>query len=384
MPGAIFVIKPDGELETVEQRGYLTEGQLQKYLEDYPALLAGDQIDTVAPRRWLLVRREAPLPDNEGAPDRWSLDHVFLDQAAIPTIVEVKRSSDTRIRREVVGQMLDYAANAVVYLPVERLRQWYEERLPQDADPAEILAEALGSDLEYEQFWGNVATNLKAGRVRLMFVADHVPPELRRIVEFLGTQMNPAEVLAVEVPQFEGGAGTKVIVPRVIGRTAEIERKVSPSTARLKPTDADTFFASLASRPTDRAVAERLRQWTVARKLDVRFTQGRAWVSMRVYLEAQGATYHLFDVGSDGLTWLQFGDLRSRPVFDDAANLAKLVSLLREAGITIPPNREDKYPNLQTSQLANEEVAQAFVDAFDWAINVARGEATITPHTAPD
>jgi hypothetical protein len=38
-----------------------------------------------------------------------------LDQDAIPAIVEVKRSTDTRIRREVVGQMLDYAANSVVY-----------------------------------------------------------------------------------------------------------------------------------------------------------------------------------------------------------------------------------------------------------------------------
>jgi hypothetical protein len=35
--------------------------------------------------------------------------------------VEVKRSTDTRLRREVVGQMLDYAANAVVYSPVEHL-----------------------------------------------------------------------------------------------------------------------------------------------------------------------------------------------------------------------------------------------------------------------
>jgi hypothetical protein len=32
----------------------------------------------------------------------------------VPTLLEVKRSSDTRIRREVVGQMLDYAANGVV------------------------------------------------------------------------------------------------------------------------------------------------------------------------------------------------------------------------------------------------------------------------------
>jgi hypothetical protein len=39
----------------------------------------------------------------------------------VPTLVEVKRSDDTRIRREVVGQMLDYAANGVVYWPGEVL-----------------------------------------------------------------------------------------------------------------------------------------------------------------------------------------------------------------------------------------------------------------------
>lgn len=37
------------------------------------------------------------------------MDHLFVDQDAIPTLVEVKRSSDTRIRREVVGQLLEYS-----------------------------------------------------------------------------------------------------------------------------------------------------------------------------------------------------------------------------------------------------------------------------------
>ena len=57
---------------------------------------------------------------------RWSIDHLFLEQDAIPTLVEVKRSSDTRIRREVVGQMLDYAANGVRYWADGALRQLFE------------------------------------------------------------------------------------------------------------------------------------------------------------------------------------------------------------------------------------------------------------------
>jgi hypothetical protein len=126
MSGGIYLLQPDGALVEMNQQPYDSEDLLQELLAKYPNLLAGDQMDTMAPRRWLLVSREMGVPAQEDGANRWSLDHLFLDQEAIPTLIEVKRSSDTRIRREVVGQMLDYAANAVVYWPVEAIRAQYE------------------------------------------------------------------------------------------------------------------------------------------------------------------------------------------------------------------------------------------------------------------
>src|SRR5690606_21214758 len=105
---------------------YASEARLQELLASYPNLVPGEQIDTNAPRRWLLVKREASIPAEEDGAGRWSVDHLFLDQDAVPTLIEVKRSTDTRIRREVVGQMLDYAANCVVYWPVEYMRAQFE------------------------------------------------------------------------------------------------------------------------------------------------------------------------------------------------------------------------------------------------------------------
>jgi hypothetical protein len=122
------------------EQPYDSEDLLQALLAKYPSLLAGDQMGT-APRRWLLVGREASLPSEEDGAGRWSVDHLFLDQEAVPTLVEVKRGSDTRIRREVVGQMLDYAANAVVYWPVERLRATFEVNCEsQGVDPEELVS----------------------------------------------------------------------------------------------------------------------------------------------------------------------------------------------------------------------------------------------------
>src|SRR4051794_11961433 len=122
MSGLIYLRQPDGTLVGMTEQPYDTEDVLQRLLADYPSLLAGEQVNATDPRRWLLITREAALPSEEGGGGRWSVDHLFLDQDGIPTIVEVKRSSDTRIRREVIGQMLEYAANAVVYWPVESLR----------------------------------------------------------------------------------------------------------------------------------------------------------------------------------------------------------------------------------------------------------------------
>jgi hypothetical protein len=215
----VFVLRDENTLVPMQVASFASEDDFQRLLADFPALLAGDQIDRDNPRRFLLVSREQGIASEEGGSARWSLDHLFLDQEGIPTLVEVKRGTDSRIRREVVGQMLDYAANSIVYWPVEELRARFETRCAEDSeDPAEAFVSFLGPDADAEAFWGLVRTNLQAGKIRMLFVADRIPAELRRVVEFLNGQMQPAEVLAVEIRQYEG-QGLKTLVPVVIGQT---------------------------------------------------------------------------------------------------------------------------------------------------------------------
>lgn len=225
MSRGIFLIGSDGDLVEMREQPYDSESPLQGFLENHPALLPGDQIDPEQPRRWLLIAREISVPGEEGGSGRWYLDHLFLDQDAIPTLVEVKRSSDIRIRREVVGQMLDYAANAVVYWPLEHLQLSYQSTCRgRNVDPDMELRMWLGEGREPEAFWQEVKTNLKAGRIRLLFVADVIPPELRAIVEFLNAQMDPAEILAIEIRQFTSGT-MRTLVPNVFGQTVEAQQR---------------------------------------------------------------------------------------------------------------------------------------------------------------
>ena len=234
MTDSIFLVRPlagGEELVEMASSGYSTEDYFQSLLEKYPNLLAGGQINPTVPRRWLLVGREFGVPREDGGPQQWSVDHLFIDQDGTPTIVEVKRASDTRIRREVVGQMLDYAANGVRYWPIDHLRTQFENACERRREsPEEVLLAKLGVS-EPNELWERVRTNLQAGKLRLLFVADEIPPELQRIVEFLNEQMQQTEVLAVEIRRYAGG-DVQTLVPKVIGFTAQARETKDQRPAR--------------------------------------------------------------------------------------------------------------------------------------------------------
>lgn len=248
MAGGIFAISGDTLVE-LRETPYEAESVLQRLLADHPQLLAMDGESDQA--RWLLVRRELGVPDGQAAASRWSVDHLFVDQNAVPTLVEVKRSDDNRIRREVVGQMLDYAANGVVYWPADKLRAEFQTRcIAEGADPEAVFRASLGDELDIDQFWADVEQNLRSGRIRLTFVADVIPPELRRVIEFLNEHMTPTEIVGVEIRQYVGAGGITTLVPRFIGQTEEARvQKLGSGRASSTDVEWDHYQQTL---PADR------------------------------------------------------------------------------------------------------------------------------------
>lgn len=377
MNRGIFLINDNEELVELREQPYETEDRLQRYLAKHPDLLAGDQIDDANPRQWLFVAREVGVRSESGSAGR--LDHLFLDQDAIPTLVEVKRSSDTRIRREVVGQMLDYAANAVVYWPVEHLMEKFNETCRErNVAPDQAVEAFLGPGGDPAAFWQQVKTNLQAGKIRMLFVSDEIPPELRRIVEFLNQQMDPAEVLAVEIKQF-AGEGLRTLVPRVIGQTAEAEQRKKPFGER-RQWDEASFFNEFEQRGdrTGEAVARSFLAWARERGLRVWWGKGQKTGTFVPVLDLSDTSHQPFAVWSSGLVEIYFYWYTLKPPFDDESRRAELLRRLNEIpGVQLPPDAVAKRPSIRLSVLKGHE--EAFLKVFDWYLDEVRAAFEANP-----
>lgn len=221
MTESLYLLGADNRPTKMVSTDFKSEDELQAILGRFPELLTDADFGEETPRRWLQVTREAAVPDSDIGSGRWSCDHLFLDQDGVPTLVEVKRATDTRSRREVVAQMLDYAANAVSWWRVESLMEWFAAQCEKDGvSPLERISNVLGAVADDDSsFWKGVQTNLTGGRIRMVFVADRIGPELERIIEFLNEQMNPATVLGLELHLFSSGPD-RILAPRLIGATS--------------------------------------------------------------------------------------------------------------------------------------------------------------------
>lgn len=376
--GRIFLLHPNNELAPLDEAEYDSEDLLQTILTNHPDLLGGEQINPDSPRRFLLVAREITVHDDTGA-GRWSLDHLFLDQDGIPTLVEVKRSSDSRIRREVVGQMLDYAANSTVHWPVGWVRSQFEEGCRRDGENASsklqdflgLASEADESDVDH--FWDAVESNLRDKRIRLLFVADTIPTELRRIIEFLNEVMTPTEALAVEIHQFTG-EGVRVLVPRVTGQTeARRQAKQIPQTRRPRVAMEEETFLNAVRTHEDRdgnvllAVREIL-AWSRKADLDLTFETTTRGPQCLIRLPESVALLQMEN--SARATWLCMTGLRRRTPFDQE----EVRDSLREKLVGIPGFSLSRagmtgWPRINLSELVRGGRLTEFIRIMDWMVD---------------
>jgi hypothetical protein len=370
MTGQIYLLGDDAKLLEMREAPYDSESLLQELLAKYPNLLAGEQMDLETPRRWVLVSREFGVPGEEDGANRWSLDHLFIDQDGVPTLVEVKRSTDTRIRREVVGQLLDYAANAVSYWSVEEIHSRFQSQCDDDGTTAnDRLAEFLGPEAEVDSFWERVKTNLQAGRIRMVFVADIIPAELRRVVEFLNRQMDPAEVLAVEIKQYvDPMLRLKTLVPTVIGQTVAALTRRTGSSGKKEELTEEEFLKVVSNEgvPVRLVAAKAVIKWAASHNCRLHYGRGIRDVTFIPAIVHEKHTTYPISLKHRGPCVFQMRFLVYRAPFDQPEVLAELQRQFDQIpGWNLRGGMEG-LPFVMLDELKTDQDRQKLLSVLDW------------------
>ncbi len=362
----VYKINPDGSTIPMTKVYCANETrELQDLLAKNLDLLPGDQINPEEPRRWVLVQREMGVPDPGSGKERWAIDFVLLDQDAIPTFVECKRFADTRARREVVGQMLEYAANGHHYWDRDHFQQLAEQSArARGMTLEEALQQAqvdINDEADVKDFFARAEENLRQGHIRLVFFLEEAPFELKSIVDFLNKQMERTEVLLVEARQYEL-EGTRVVVPTLFGYTEEARRvkRAAPVAAGRRAWDEESFFEKVAADLGDDVFEHIYGLYTEMRAhgFQIRWGTGSQTGSFNVVVP-QISPRSVFTVRTDGRLILNFGWLEDTEVghrFGEALGRA----VMEQFGWRLPKEYTTKYPSVPLEQWLPR--AQEFAD----------------------
>jgi hypothetical protein len=365
----LFLVKPDVGLVRMMPSAPQTEDELQELIAKYPALI-GDGDGEL-----LLIQREQGIPDDAEAADRWSIDHLFVTRNAVPVLVEVKRAVDTRLRREVVGQILDYAANGIAFWPLGTIARQFEEGCTRRAEnPETKLASFLGGRQQAAEFWAQVDANLRSGRVKLLIVADEIPSELARIVEFLNEQMT-ADVWAIELRYFQSPDGIRTLVPRIIGETERGRAQKSGARPKLEPITDEEWIAKhiepLGAKVA--AGADALLAIMRESKAEVGVSSAQGSIYMQIPILDGKSTFPLYLV-KNGTAQIGFGSVLTSPML--AAEEVRRGYYDRFAATVGPLSSKNLkgYPSFPLERLSDPTRAATFGAVADDFFRACRAE----------
>lgn len=211
--GALVLRRVDRDLG-----GTYDEAFIQNLVYRHPETLPVDELDSTFSGLVPLCRE---LGTGAG-----HLDVAFINEQGLLILVECKLWRNPQARREVVGQILDYAKELSRWR-YEDLEREVSRRLEAKGNVLFDLVRKAGATIEEDDFVDAVSRNLRQGRFLLLVVGDGIREGVEAIGEYLSGQAGLHFVFGlVEMPVYELPSGERLVHPRVLARTAIVERTV--------------------------------------------------------------------------------------------------------------------------------------------------------------
>lgn len=196
----------------------IVEADIQTLVHTYPACLPIAEIDPV-------FLGAVPICTELNTP-AGAIDNFMVTPSGLPVLVECKLWRNPEARREVVGQILDYAKELSRWSSSDLQRE-VSARLKRDGNPLLELVRRTDPAVDEIQFNDALTSNLRRGRFLLLIVGDGIREGVEAIAEYLTMHAGLHFSLGlVELPIYEMPDGNRLVAPRVLARTSVLTRTV--------------------------------------------------------------------------------------------------------------------------------------------------------------
>lgn len=208
------------------------ESRYQELLFTHPSLIPVDDIEqTFAP----LIPLARELPIGRGA-----VDIAYINSEGFITLVETKLWRNPEARRDVVAQIIEYAAGMAKWTYADLCNKVLRVRSRQSGDPAEARGTGQGEDpilplvrdepeFDEVRFIDSVTANLRQGRFLLLIVGDGIREGVEELARTMQESPHLGFTLALvetAVYRMASNPDDVLILPRVLAQTREVVRYV--------------------------------------------------------------------------------------------------------------------------------------------------------------
>jgi hypothetical protein len=231
------LVKPLARLSLDGVGTRINESFLQALIERSPDLLPLSEIDMTFSNPVHLCRELSTAAGR--------IDNFLVTNTGHPIIVECKLWRNQGARREVVGQILDYAKELARFTSADLERE-VNRRLGTIGDVVFDLVHQAFPATDQIAFNDSLSRNLRKGRFMLLIVGDGVREDVESIAEYLAEHSGLHFTLGlVELSVFELQDSELLVTPRVLAKTTLIRRTVFDSSAEDQ-IDRDTEFTRIS------------------------------------------------------------------------------------------------------------------------------------------
>jgi hypothetical protein len=196
----------------------VSEADVQALVHQFPSCLPIAEIDRAFVGAISICRE---LNTSAGP-----IDNLLITPTGLPVIVECKLWRNPEGRREVVGQILDYAKELSRWSASDLQRE-VNRKLGTTGNRMLEMVRAVHPDVDEVDFNDSLTTNLRRGRFLLLIVGDGIREGVEAIAEYVQQHAGLHFSLGlVELPIFLLPDGRQLVAPRVLAKTAVITRTV--------------------------------------------------------------------------------------------------------------------------------------------------------------